>query len=57
MIKKSLGAAFSIAVLDFVVFSLLSDYPIVVAVLFFLIPFLIMRTYDVNVVISIPFSF
>lgn len=46
MIKKSLGAAFSIAVLDFAVFYLLSDYPIVVAVMFFLIPFLIMRTYE-----------
>lgn len=46
MIKKSLGAAFSIAVLDFIVFYLLADYPIVVAVLFFLIPFCIMRTYE-----------
>ena len=46
MIKKSLGAAFSIAVLDFAVFYLLADYPVIVAILLFLIPFLIMRTYE-----------
>ena len=46
MMKKSLRAALIIAVLDLIIFKFLAEWPIIAAILFFLVPFVIVATYE-----------